>query len=229
MQSYYDYIKAPFEIVICDQGSTFGPMKEFLEKLESDGVIIYRWEEGLNDPSRMNLNRNDKKIAEDIRDYFRSHPESNYVVTDPDIFLDDVRGDILEVYAYFLEKMPQKVAVGPMLRIDDIPDHYPWKERLISGKMGCHKGFHSLKVNTIQYESRTIRYIFAPIHTTFAMHRKEVRWRGFSIQSIRVLAPYGAKHLDWYVDPKNLSEDQKYYAEHSSTTNAHWSKFNERD
>ena len=224
MQSYYNCIKTPFEIVICDQGSTFKPMMEFLNKLESEGIRVYRWKENPSYGEERNLRRDDRKINKDIRNYFKTHPESNYVVTDSDILLDNVNGDVLDVYAYFLEKFPRIFAIGPMLRIDDIPDYYPLKKKLISGKMGCHKRFHSFKKNTIQYKHRTIRYIFAPIHTTFAMYRKGTRWRGFSRRSIRILAPYSAKHLDWYVDPKNLSEDQKYYMKHAST-NAHWSNW----
>lgn len=221
MESYHAYIDTPFEIVICDQGTTYPPTKEFLKKLEADGIKIYRWPEGLNDGKKMNLRRNDRKIEKDIQDYFEYHPKSNYVVTDPDIALDNVEHDILEVYAYFLEKMPQINTVGPMLRIDDIPDYYPAKNHLISSSL--HVKFHSAKVNIIQYKDRNIKYVFAPIHTTFGMYRKETRWSGYSKSAIRVLAPYSAKHLDWYVDPESLSDDQKYYMEHGST-NAHWSK-----
>lgn len=221
MQSYHDCIKTPFEVVICDQGSTFKPMKEVLKELESNGIVVYRWKEGLNDGKKENLRRNDRKIEENIQNYFESRPKSNYVVTDPDIFLDNVGCDILEVYAYFLEKIPQINTVGPMLRIDDIPDYYPAKNYLISSSL--HVKYHSTKVNNIQYKGRNIKYVFAPIHTSFGMYRKETRWRGYSKNAVRVLAPYSAKHLDWYVDMKNLSDDQKYYMEHAST-NAHWSK-----
>jgi len=224
IQSYHDCIKTPFEIIICDQGSTFEPMIEFLEKLESEGIRINRWKMNSNYGEERNLRRDDTKISEDIWNYFETHPESNYVVTDADIFLDNVNGDVLDVYAYFLGKFPRITAIGPMLRIDDIPDYYPLKETLINGEMGCHKRFHSLEVNTIQYKYRAIKYVFAAIHTTFAMHRKGTQWKGFSGHAIRILAPYSAKHLDWYIDPKNLSKDQEYYMKYAST-NAHWSKW----
>ena len=145
MKSYSDYIKSPFEIVICDQGSTFEPMVEFLEKLESEGIRVNRWEMNSNYGEERNLRRDDTKIKKDIWNYFETHPRSNYVITDVDILLDNVNGDILDVYAYFLGKLPQITTVGSMLRIDDIPDYYPLKETLINGKMGCHKRFHSLK------------------------------------------------------------------------------------
>ena len=219
MQSYYDYIKTPFEIVICDQGSTFKPTIEFLEKLEFDGTIVYRWKENFNIGRERNLRRDDVGLSENIQNYFKNHPKSNYVTTDPDIFLDNVGSDILEVYAYFLKKIPQINAVGPMLRIDDIPDYYPRKKEVINWETKFHG-----KVNTIQYENREIKYVFAPIHTSFAMYRKETQWGGYSKNAIRVLAPYLAKHLNWYIDPKNMTEDQEYYKRHASK-NTHWSKW----
>jgi len=222
MQSYHDFIGVPFEIIICDQGSTFKPMVEFLNNLESDGIKVHRWEDGLNDSKQTNMRRNDDKIREAIQDYFRTHPESNYVVTDPDIFLDNVNSDILEVYAYFLEKIPEIMTVGPMLRIDDIPDYYPRKEHLITDSL--HVKFHSTKVEIIDYKDKSIKYVRAPIHTTFSMYRTGSRWSGYAREAVRILAPYSAKHLDWYVDPENLSEDQKYYMEHASI-NAHWSQW----
>ena len=48
---------------------------------------------------------------------------------------------------------------------------------------------------------------------------------GDIIHIIRTLAPYTAKHLDWYVDPDNVSPDQAYYMEHASNNN-HWSRWN---
>jgi len=222
LESYRRCIKDPFKIVICDQGSTFKPMIEFVRKLESDGITVFRWKENLNDGREKNLPRNDAKIREDMQNYFQNHPKSNYVITDPDIFLDNVGSDILEVYTYFLEKIPQINAVGPMLRIDDIPDSYPAKNFLISSSL--HVKFNSAKVENIQYKDREIKYVFAPIHTSFAMYRKETKWGGYSKNAIRVLAPYSVKHLDWYVDPQKLTEDQEYYMKHASR-NAHWSKW----
>lgn len=216
--SYHNYIKTPFEVVICDQGSTYEPMREFLKKLESNDTIVYRWKDGLNDSKRINLRRNDNKIREDIQDYFKSHLKSNYVVTDPDILLDNVEGDFLEVLAYLLKAFPQYAITGPIPRVDDIPDYYPYKEKIIAD---YQRLFNPKKVQTIQYKDRSIRYVIAPIHTVFGMSRENAWWEGGVARAIRIFAPYLAKHLDWYLDPEHLTEDQKYYMEHAST-NAHY-------
>jgi len=221
MRSYYDCIKTPFKIVILDQGSTYGPTIEFLDNLELVGIKVYRWKKGLNDSSRRNLRRDNDKIAGDIRHYFRSHLPSNYVVTDPDILLDNVDGDILEVYAYLLEKLPKIMTVGTMLRTDDVPDFYFNKKAVLLTQE--YAGIFTKKVNTIQYKGSAIKYISTPIHTTFGMYRSETLWTGFARKAIRTFAPYSAKHLDWYLNPEELTEDQKYYMEHASS-NLHWGK-----
>jgi len=215
MQSYYDYIKTPFEVVIIDFGSSFGPMIDFLKKLENENMKIY-WQDRISLKAELN------SIDGIIQNYFESHPKSNYVVTDPDIALDNIEGNILDVYSYLLENIKQISVVGPMLRIDDIPDCYPKKEKLLSG--GWHKDFHSRKINTILYEDKIIKYVFAPIDTTFGMIRAGKRWVR-PMRGARVLAPYSARHLDWYLDPENLTEDQKYYMKHASRKITHWSNW----
>ena len=220
MKSYYDCIKTPFEIVICDQGSTYKSTVEFIKKLGNNGTQVY-WRGSVNRGRTINLTRDNFGINVNIQDYFRTNPQSNYIVTDPDIDLDNVNGDILEVYAHFLKTIPQINVVGPMLRIDDIPKCYPLRERLL--RRSRHRKFHSAKVHITNYKGEQIKYIFAKIDTTFGMYRKGSQW--YRLQNgIRVFAPYSAKHLDWYIDPKNMTEDQEYYKRRASK-NAHWSKW----
>ena len=45
-------------------------------------------------------------------------------MTDPDIELYKVDGDILLVYTEILNKL-NATSVGPMLKFDDLPDYYP--------------------------------------------------------------------------------------------------------
>ena len=222
MESYRSYIDTPFKIIICDQGSTFKPTVEFIKKLGTNGAKVY-WRGQVNKGKAINLARDNFGINENIQDYFKSHPKSNYVITDPDIFLDNVNGDILEVYAHLLKTMPQINVVGPMLRIDDIPEYYPLREKLLTRSR--HRKFHSAKVHIANYREGQIKYIFAKIDTTFGMYRAGSQWYRLQ-EGIRTFAPYWAKHLDWYIDPKDLTEDQKYYMRRASR-NAHWSKWTE--
>jgi len=210
IQSYCDYIKTPFEIVIIDFGSTYEPTVDFLRHLEYEGKKVY-WKERI-----FSKHDKEKPIQEAIRDYFENHPRSNYVITDPDIALDNVEGNVLEVYAYLLEAFPKIPIVGPIMRIDDIPDHYPGKE----GVVNWEKKLNSRSVKFIQYKGKTIKYIHSYLATTFRMNRAGTLFRK-ARRAFRVLPPYGSKHLDWYLDPKNLTEDHKYYMSRASSMLSH--------
>ncbi|MGH9349857.1 MAG: hypothetical protein ACRD26_21615 [Vicinamibacterales bacterium] len=51
------------------------------------------------------------------------------IVTNPDIELDPAcPSDLLDAYAHLPSRFPDAHVVGPMLRIDDMPEHYPLKE-----------------------------------------------------------------------------------------------------
>jgi len=208
IQSYYDFIKTPFEIVIIDFGSTYEPTLEYLKGLEREGVKIYRGERMLR---KLDV---DRPVQEAVGDYFKDHPASNYVVTDPDIALDNVEGDVLDVYAYLLEKFPSIPIIGPMLRIDDLPDHYPNKQKVIDWEAGLNwRGLRN--IHSIRYKDKIVKYISRTrLDTTFRMNRAGTLWKR-SKRAFRVLPPYGSKHLDWYLDPNNLTEDHKYYMEHA--------------
>lgn len=215
IRSYREYIKTPFEIVIIDFGTTFTPTIKYLKYLEQKKVKIY-WEKKISHVGSLN------NFGGIIKDYFKDHPVSNYIVTDPDIALDNVDGDILDVYTHLLDKLPKITAVGPMLRIDDIPDCYPPKERLITRSLELT--YHSRKVWNIQYKNKIIKYILVKIDTTFGMRRADACWWRH-MNGARVLSPYSAKHLDWYLDPENLSPDQIYYLKYGSKRISTWNRW----
>jgi hypothetical protein len=206
----YKRIRPEPIIVIHDNGSTFPPMLDYLRGLERDGVQVFR-----SGPVKGDADLN--RIAETIEAWFRSNDAPYYIVTDPDIAIEDGYEDMLDVYAHFLTAIPQLAVVGPMLRIDDIPDHYPLKF-VAAGRH--YYQFWCKEPLEAPVNGKTVRYQHATIDTTFGMYR-----RGFSFHryndGIRVYAPYWAKHLDWYIDPKHMSDDQLYYMERASVV-SHW-------
>jgi len=219
IQSYHDYIKADFKIVIIDFGTSYKPTLEYLKHLEDKGIKVY-WNKKISYKGALN------NIRPIIQDYFKTHPKSNYVVTDPDIALDNVEGDILSVYSHLLESLYEIATVGPMLRIDDIPDCYPLKNRLLSNSL--ETVYNRRRVKTILYKNKVIKYIIVKIDTTFGMRRAGADfWR--NKWGARVLSPYAARHLDWYLDPKNLTEDQRYYISHASRRISTWNNVLRRD
>jgi hypothetical protein len=212
IQSYYDQISRPIEIVLYDNHSTYEPMLDFLQSYENNGVTVYRNTKEISVPNDLN------KISRSIKSYMKNHNAPYYVVTDPDIVLDNTNGDILEFYAHLLENFNINV-VGPMLRIDDIPDYYPLKKEAILRHMSQFWLKNPLELT---YKGNSYQYQRAYIDTTFGMYRRKYRFRRHTF-GIRTYAPYSARHLDWYVDPKKIPNDQMYYMKSSSPFISHWS------
>lgn len=212
LESYYRYIDTPFEIVIFDQKSTFGPTVNYLKSLEANGIpVIWNPRNGAM-----------PEMCEDLRvviqEWLLLNPAPYYIVTDPDIALDGCGRDILEFYASLLQMFNDITCVGPMLRIDDIPDHYPFKEEAIKRH---YKQFWGNVPRVITYKNLKYHILPSMIDTTFAMYRSDFAFKNLNV-GIRTYAPYMAQHLDWYIDPNNMTDDQLYYMKQANHHVAHW-------
>lgn len=208
--SYEKYIKTPFQIVYHNVATTYEPTLQFLKEQELLGRVVY------------NTTINDHHtVTQTIDDYYQKHPECEYyVMTDPDIELDNVNGDILELYIHTL-KETKAVSVGPMLRIDDIPDYYPRKDMAIDYHT---QQFWSQCKFVIPFKKEKYRFIACSTDTTFQLCSFKNIPKSFPHhESIRFFSPYSARHLDWYIDPNNLTPCQKYYQQTSSDI-SHWNK-----
>lgn len=209
VKSFEEQIKTPIKIVFHDVASTYKPCLEYLKEMKSKGYDVYR----------SNAN-NHHSVMNSVKSYLKSHPECKYyVVTDPDIELDNVNGDILEFYMHLSDKHPN-LSIGPMLRIDDIPDYYPKKKIVVNSHV---RQFWHKKPAKVNYNDNKYDIQFSAIDTTFQLMRANVLPNRFPRGGIRCYAPYSAKHLDWYLDPKKLSADQIYYSNHASPI-AHWGR-----
>lgn len=199
----------PIEIIFHNVASTFPPCLEFLEQMKQKGHTIY------------NTTKNHyKTIVYSVNKYLADHPECEYyIITDPDIELDNVNPDILDFYLFLMKKYDNKLVIGPMLRIDDIPDYYPKKSHAIK----THKAqFWHKKPVDIKWNDNTYQIQRAFIDSTFQLvHRSNKK--DLPRPGIRCYAPYAARHLDWYIDPNNMNDDQIYYSK-KSNSNAHWGK-----
>lgn len=206
--SYEKFIKTPFKIILHDVASTFKPCLDYLEEMKAKGYLVYRTE-----------TNHHHTVMESVNTYLDEHPECKYyVITDPDVELDNVNGDILEFYAFLLDKFNVK-AVGPKLRIDDIPDYYPRKNNVLDN----NKDLWSQQESEIEYKGNIFKYIIWNIDTTFQLRSVNNRVADFPIMKNAILcsSPYSARHLDWYINPNNLSEDQIFYAK-NTTKIANW-------
>lgn len=186
-------------IYILDNCSTYPPLVEWLKEVPYEVIHLPNnlgfkalWK---HKPSR-------KRFCGDY-----------YIYTDADVELDsNCPDDIVErMFSLLRDNYPYAFKIGPSIRIDDLPDCYDRKQEVI------------------EWESRFFtrpegKDLFrAPIDTTFALYRPRIGLsRRPSLEAYRMAAPYQIKHLPWYEDSQNPTEEERYYKEHCRHTTA-WS------
>ena len=144
-----------------------------------------------------------------------------YVFTDPDIALLRSRPDVLLFYAALLKSCNDYKAVGPHLQISDIPTEYTTKAAVTE-----HESFfwtHSVP-HMGTWNGFGQHFADAPIDTTFAMRRRNLRFARLQRPSARIHAPYSAVHTDWYHNTTNLPKDKVWYQTHLEVNRKvnHW-------
>jgi hypothetical protein len=198
-------------LVVHDTGSTHEPLLDYLSALETSGVEVWRNRPSIRQPSDLNT------VDETIQAWLSRYPDtSHYVVTDPDICICDGCEDMFDFYRHVLDQRRVSV-IGPMLRIDDIPDCYPLRDRVIHGHT---ERYWSQANEVVQWNGRSTKLQRAVIDTTFGMYPSELPFRRLN-DGLRTHAPYWARHLDWYLDPQNLLADQIAYMGTASGV-SHW-------
>jgi hypothetical protein len=210
VKSYEEQIDHPIKIIFHDVASTYKPLLEYLEEKSKEGYVVYR--------SKINRHTT---VMDSVVDYLKKHPECKYyVITDPDVELDNVNSDILDFYIHVLKAgKNDKLVVGPMLRIDNIPNYYPHKAKVFNRQ----NHFWKKKPIEIKYKNINYKVVSAPIDTTFQLVSANNLTRRFPRNGVRCYAPYSAQHLDWYIDPNSMTDDQKYYSQTASNV-THWGK-----
>jgi len=208
IDSYHNCIKTPFEIVIHDNDSTYAPTVSFLKQIEEQGAKVY-W----------NKTNDIRSVNNSVSDWMEKHKNVKYfIITDPDVALDEASGNILDFYKALLVANQHAQVVGPMLEIDNLPDYYPLKKEVIKSH---YYQFWQHVPTSLEYGGKKCRVQRAAIDSTFGMYRRGYIWNGPAV-GIRTHAPYAALHLDWYLDPSNLSEDQEYYKNNVSPRIGGW-------
>jgi glycosyltransferase involved in cell wall biosynthesis len=187
------------DIHIVDNGSTYGPLLEFLAAAASFSSRVYVSMCPTNN-SRGNLRRFlDEEVAPNYEYYAISDPDiAPHPATPP---------NYLEIFRHCIDARGFHRA-GFGLIIEDIPD---WSDDKIRAK----DNEATFKCNPVEIEFDGCKHIGhrAPIDTTFALYKSSCGWespmRGeWWSNSIRVLSAF---HLGWYLHPKMINPEMDNY------------------
>lgn len=122
--------------------------------------------------------------------------KGRYIVTDPDLSLEGVPDDFMDILNGGLDKYDVYDKCALSLDIQDLPN--------------SDEG-NFIRIHEAKYWKQPLgpMYFHADTDTTFALYREGV---GYSHSAIRTNKPYCCKHIPWYYTDYNLlSEEEKYY------------------
>jgi SAM-dependent methyltransferase len=184
-------------IVVLDNDSDFAPLLEYYDRLPETVKVL-----------RLGENHGPYVLWQQGVHHVLDTP---YVVTDSDVVPApgcpmDLVGALLDC----LRRYPDAKKVGAALRIDNLPQHY-------------------VEVDTVRkWESQFWEHpiapgIFAaPVDTTFAIYPAGGEFSNEPC-NLRLGHPYVAEHTPWYADERDLTEEERYYRDHTSATFSNWS------
>jgi len=132
-----------------------------------------------------------------------------FVLTDPDVVpFEGCPRDLIEHSLRILLKYPRVRRVGIGLKIDDLPDCFSQKEKVIKWESRFWEN-----------EAEAGLY-WADVDTTFALYRP----RTFACdgKSLRTGAPYVARHIPWYDDTMHPSKEELHYRKCISHGSSWW-------
>ena len=183
-------------IYILDNNSTYPPLLEYYKKVPAKVVFLGK-------------NLGYDALAK-IPLYYQVR-KSFFVYTDSDVIpIDECPADFMDYFLNILKANPTVQKVGFSLKIDDLPDHFAQKEKVI-------------KWEAQFWKERIADNFIAPIDTTFALHRPYALLSTIGpYKNIRTSFPYVARHLPWYNDSQQLSEEEQFYID-SVEIGTHWS------
>lgn len=190
-------IRGYYNIKIIDNNSTYPPLIEYYKTVD---YKVYR------------LNKNIGFKALWKTRVFYLHMFDYFCYTDSDLeIIEECPDDFMKVLYKYLKYNPDVHKIGFSLKIEDLPNHYNKKDEVIEWES-------KFKKNRVDGN-----FYIAPIDTTFALYRPFSRRgkRDGSMKMIRTGFPYEMRHLPWYVNSNDLSQEEIYYL-NSVKQPTHW-------
>jgi hypothetical protein len=132
-------------------------------------------------------------------------PDEWFVYTDPDIIPAETCPPdlVMHLYAAMLG-WTGRVKAGPGLKIDDIPAHNLTWDVSDAAERGYWAPEREVAMGLFD----------AAIDTSFALYRPNSRFA--LAPALRCGKPYVARHMSWYADTLNPTEEERYYIAHAS-------------
>jgi hypothetical protein len=175
------------QIIVLDNGSTYPPLLE--------------WYREMRDKIDVRMGRNEGHLAiwsTGLHKELGTH----FVYTDSDIELnEDFPVRWKDIMLSVLNRNPDFNKVALSLEIDDLPDHYRYKQQVMRNE----SRWWLKEVENKVYEADT--------DTTFALLKN---FGDNCYKSLRI-GYYNmvARHSTWYLNLENLSDEEQYYLDHS--------------
>lgn len=187
-------------IYIIDNASTYPPLLDFYETIP---YKVFRLKENIGYLSLWKTG-----ICKKFRNQY-------FVYTDSDVVpCDDCPNDFIEYFYQLMKKYPRASKVGFALKIDDLPNTFKNKDKVLSWERKFWE--NTLEPNIYK----------AAIDTTFALYRPNIKGGAyFHDFMIRTAGKYQAKHLPWYNDDNNPTDEELYYISYAKTS-THWTILN---
>lgn len=183
-------------IYIIDNASTYPPLLEYYDKIP---YTIFRLKDNIGFLSLWKTG------------LYKKFKNQYFVYTDSDVVpCDNCPDDFISYFYELMRRYPRATKVGFSLKIDDLSDTFKNKSKVLEWEAKFWKT--SLEKDIYR----------AAIDTTFALYRPNVKGGAyFHDFMIRTAGLYQAKHLPWYNDDNNPTEEEAYYVSNARTS-THW-------
>lgn len=185
-------------IVIVDNNSSYPPLLEYYKEIEPDITI-----------ERMDRNYGHMVFWEN-KDLYKKYSSGYHIITDSDIIPNEALPvDYVKQLIDILDKNKDITKVGFALKIDDIPDYYQHKSKVLEWERRHWE--NSVGENLYRNE----------LDTTFALYppRYQYDLNNFYF-AIRVAGDFTARHNGWYINNQNLTEEEAFYFQTASDSNS---------
>jgi len=198
LQQQIDWLESVGQrnIIILDNLSNYPPLLDFYQRTKH---LVIR------------LNGNVGHEAFWRTHVFQRFGKYFHVYTDPDVLpTSETPKDFMFYFKSLLDEFNDIQKVGFGMKRDDIPDFYPKKKEVLDWE------------NSLDQEEVKPQVFRSKVDTTFALYRPGAMFQCWE-RTLRTGGNYALRHMPWYEDPKNLSEESINYL---NTTNSSSSWYN---